>query len=211
MYEKLFEQSERLFKPFSEIWALQAQAAETLAKTHTAVITEAWNQGVLALQNIPAQKSAEDVYKLQQTYWVNVQESLQEMFDSAQEVFMETNRKISGVLQQSTDLVADATTKEIRSAAAKTSEPLKKTMPAAKHTAAPAKFPTAPPKSTTKAASTPAKTAAPHSGKSAEPARPSAKTEAKTDSKVEAKAHGKEQPTKNAASESTTRKSDLPG
>jgi len=212
MYEKLFEHSERLFKPFSEIWAIQAQAAETLAKTHTTVIADAWNQGVLALQNIPTQKNVEDVFKLQQAYWENMQESFQEMFDSAQGVIMETNRKISNVLQQSTDSVTNATVKDLQSSApAKTSgEPLKKAAPAAKNAAASAKIPPAPPKSAAKPVA-PAKAAAPHSSKSAGSIRPAAKSDAKTDVKGEAKATGKEQSTKSATAEVTAKKPDSSG
>lgn len=209
MYEKLFDQSERLFKPFSEIWALQAQAAETLAKTHASVMTEAWNQGVLALQNIPAQKSVEDVFKLQQSYWETMQENLQEMFDNTQGVIMDTNRKISAVLQQSTDTAGSSAVKAIKSAPPIKAavESAKKAAPQAKKSPPPAKTSVHPQKNTAKPSSTlPVKAATSANGaKAPEPTRPATKTEAKT----EAKSDGKAETTKSATTEASAKKSDL--
>ncbi len=102
MYEKIFEQTERLFKPISEIWALQTEAAEALARKQSSVITDVWNQGVVALQNIPGQKNIQDVFKLQQEYWENVNGSMRELMQDTQGVLLETNQKISAVLQKST-------------------------------------------------------------------------------------------------------------
>lgn len=205
MYEKLFDQSERLFKPFSEIWALQAQAAETLAKTHASVMAEAWNQGVLALQNIPNQKSVEDVFKLQQSYWETLQENLQEMFDNTQGVIMETNRKISAVFQQSTDAAGSSAVKAIKSTPPIKAavESAKKVAPQPKKSLPPAKTSASAQKSTAKPSSTlPVKTAASANGaKPPEPTRPAAKTEAKNDIKAEA--------TKSATTEASAKKSDL--
>lgn len=100
MYEKVFEQTERFFKPVGEIWALQAQAAETLARKQTSIITDVWNQGVLALQSIPAQKNFEDVWKLQQDYWENLNGSMREMIEDTQGILLDTNQKITEVLQK---------------------------------------------------------------------------------------------------------------
>lgn len=182
MYEKLFEQSERVFKPFGEIWALQAQAAETLAKKQTSVLTDVWNQGVLALQNLPGQKSVEEVFKLQQSYWENLQDSLQELFGSTQDVVLETNRKISAVLQKSSDSAATTWAK-----AAVTPTPIKSASAPVKKPAAPAaKKPTPPVKPAVVAAKSVTKTAANLAGKAtaASGKAATAKPEIKTDAKA---------------------------
>ena len=100
MYEKVFEQTERLFKPASEIWALQAQAAESLARQQTSTVAGLWNQGMAALQSIPAQKNIEDVWKLQQEYWENLSGCMREMVEDTQGILLETNQKINEVLQK---------------------------------------------------------------------------------------------------------------
>jgi hypothetical protein len=100
MYEKVFEQTERLFKPVSEIWALQAQAAESLARKQTTVIADVWNQGVITLQNIPAQSNFEGIWKLQQAYWENLNGYMREMIDDTQGILLDTNQKITEVLQK---------------------------------------------------------------------------------------------------------------
>ena len=200
MYEKLFEQSERVFKPFGEIWALQAQAAETIAKKQTSVLTDVWNQGVLALQNLPGQKSVEDVFKLQQAYWSNMQGSWQELFGDAQNVVLETNRKISAVLQKSTDSAGKTWVKATAPASIKPSSlPVKKAAPSVKKAVTPTKPSAVPTKSAIKntanlAAKAPSNSSkAADSSKTADSARPAtakseskpAKSEAKADSKTE--------------------------
>jgi hypothetical protein len=100
MYEKVFEQTERFFKPVGEIWALQAQAAETLARKQTAILTDVWNQGVTTLQSLPGQKNFEDVWKLQQAYWENVGGSVREMIEDTQGILLDTNQKITEVLHK---------------------------------------------------------------------------------------------------------------
>jgi hypothetical protein len=185
MYEKLFEQSERVFKPFGEIWALQAEAAETIAKKQTSVLTDAWNQGVLALQNLPGQKSVEDVFRLQQAYWTNMQDSWQELFGNAQNIVLETNRKISAVLQKSTDSVdktwvkaaASTPIKPSSSSATKAAISVKKAVTPTKPSVAPAKNPV-PTKNSVKAASNLAVKAS-ASSKAADSSRPIAKPESK--------------------------------
>lgn len=216
MYEKMFEQSERLFKPFGDIWALQAQAAETLAKQHGSLMTDAWNQGVQTLQNIPGQKSVEDVFRLQQAYWENMQESWQELFESTQGVILETNRKISALLQESASAAGGATRKSLKpvvspTAPAKKSAPVKKPAVSAKTTntkttsanaagAKAASRPVAPQPAKAAAASAGGvKTA--DSGKTADPARAPVKSEAKTD--------GKAEPLKALPPEAAPKKSDL--
>lgn len=100
MYEKVFEQTERLFKPVGEIWALQAQAAESLARKQSSLVADLWNQGVMTLQSIPTQKNIEDVWKLQQEYWENLNGCMREMMEDSQGILLDTNQKINEVLQK---------------------------------------------------------------------------------------------------------------
>lgn len=100
MYEKVFEQTERLFKPVGEIWALQAQAAESLARKQSSMVADLWNQGVMTLQSIPTQKNIEDVWKLQQEYWENLNGCMREMMEDTQGILLDTNQKINEVLQK---------------------------------------------------------------------------------------------------------------
>jgi hypothetical protein len=131
MYEKVFEQTERLFKPVGEIWALQAQAAETLARKQTSMVADLWNQGVMTLQSIPSQKNIEDVWKLQQEYWENLNGSMREMMEDTQGILLDTNQKITEVLQKTAPEAGAAikgTAEDIAETAMKTA---KKTAPEA--------------------------------------------------------------------------------
>lgn len=142
MYEKVFEQTERLFKPVGEIWALQAQAAETLARKQTTMVTDLWNQSVMALQSIPGQRNIEDVWKLQQEYWENLNGCMREMIEDTQGILLDTNQKITEVLQK-TAPEASATlkgaAKDIADAATNTA---RKAAPIAKKAVATAAAPT---------------------------------------------------------------------
>lgn len=152
MYEKVFEQTERFFKPVGEIWALQAQAAETLAKKQTSILTDVWNQGVTALQSMPAQKNFEGVWKLQQEYWENVSGSVREMIEDTQGILLDTNQKITEVLQKAAP-EAGAVVKDAAETVAE------KATAVAKKAQVPAKKATAPVEAAT-SASTPVKAAA---------------------------------------------------
>lgn len=125
MYEKVFEQTERLFKPVGEIWALQAQAAESLARKQTSIVADLWNQGVTTWQSLPAQRNIEDVWKLQQTYWENLNGCMREMVEDTQGILLDTNQKINQVLQQAAPEASAAvkdTAENIAQTATKTSK-----------------------------------------------------------------------------------------
>lgn len=132
MYEKVFEQTERLFKPLNEIWALQAQTAETLARRQSSVFVDAWNQGVLALQNIPAQRNVEDVFKLQQEYWENLNGSVRELVEDTQSILLDTNQKITEILQGTAPNTEKAVTEAARNIADNAIATSKKVAPVAK-------------------------------------------------------------------------------
>lgn len=153
MYEKVFEQTERLFKPVGEIWTLQAQAAESLARKQTSIAADLWNQGVMTLQSIPTQKNIEDVWKLQQDYWENLSGSMREMMEDTQGILLDTNQKINEVLQKAapeTGAVIKGAAENIAEAATNVAK--NKPAPAAKKPAAAAAAPTkAVAKATTKA------------------------------------------------------------
>jgi Predicted membrane protein len=138
MYEKVFEQTERFFKPVGEIWALQAQAAETLARKQTSILTDVWNQGVTTLQSIPAQKNFEDVWKLQQEYWENVSGSMREMIEDSQGILLDTNQKITEVLQKAAPEAGAVVKGAAETIAEKATAVAKKAQAPAKKAAAPA-------------------------------------------------------------------------
>lgn len=160
MYEKVFEQTERFFKPVGEIWALQAQAAETLARKQTSILADVWNQGVTTLQSIPAQKNFEDVWKLQQEYWENVSGSMREMIEDSQGILLDTNQKITEVLQKAAPEAGAVVKGAAETIAEKATAVAKKAQAPAKKAAAPAAVATPAPVPA-KAAAAAAKVAAP--------------------------------------------------
>jgi membrane protein involved in colicin uptake len=175
------------------------------------LMTDIWNQGVHALQNLPGQKSVEDVFKLQQDYWDVMQGGFQELLESSQNVLQETNRKITAVLQKSTDTAGNTAAKAV-----KTPAPVKAAADAAKKAApsAPKKAaakPAAKTKSPAKALpASPAKSTTTNGSKPADAHKPAAKTETvKADAvKSEVKPDGKTEPAKQAA-DGAGKKSDL--
>lgn len=147
MYEKVFEQTERLFKPVGEIWALQAQAAESLARKQSSMVADLWNQGVMTLQSIPTQKNIEDVWKLQQQYWENLNGCMREMMEDTQGILLDTNQKINEVLQNAAPEAGAAIKGAAENIAETATNAAKKAAPMAKKMAAAA---TAPAKSVAK-------------------------------------------------------------
>lgn len=141
MYEKVFEQTERLFKPVGEIWALQAQAAETLARKQTTMVADLWNQGVMTLQSIPTQRNIEDVWKLQQEYWENLNGCVREMMEDTQGILLDTNQKITEVLQKTAPEAGAAIKGAAKDIAETATNAAKKAAPVAKKAAATAAAP----------------------------------------------------------------------
>lgn len=141
MYEKVFEQTERLFKPVGEIWALQAQAAESLARKQTSMVADLWNQGVMTLQSIPSQKNMEDMWKLQQEYWENLNGCMREMVEDTQGILLDTNQKINEVLQKAAPEAGAAMKGAAKDIAETATNAAKKAAPAAKKAAATAAAP----------------------------------------------------------------------
>ena len=142
MYEKVFEQTERLFKPVGEIWALQAQAAESLARKQSSMVADLWNQGVMTLQSIPTQKNIEDVWKLQQEYWENLNGCMREMMEDTQGILLDTNQKINEVLQKAAPETGAAIKGAAENIAETATNVAKKAEPIAKKAAATAPAPT---------------------------------------------------------------------
>lgn len=132
MYEKAFEQTERLFKPLSEIWAVQAQTAETLVRRQSSVMVDVWNQGVLALQSIPGQRNIEDVLKLQKDYWENLSGTVRELVEDTQGILLETNQKITEILQSAAPEAGKAVKEAAKTVADNVIDASKKAAPAAK-------------------------------------------------------------------------------
>lgn len=208
MYERIFEQTERLFRPWSEIWALQAEAAETLAKKQTTLMTDVWNQSVVALQSIPNQKNMEDVFKLQQEYWENLNGCVREMMEDTQGLLMETNQKISAVLHNSApEPVNEMMNKAAESVPAKVmAASAKKAVQAGKKAAA---APTKAAAATTKAASSlPSKVAPSVAGaiqsKASEAAKPVAAAVKPAEMKTEIKADAAKPSAESAGGKSDT-------
>ncbi len=141
MYEKVFEQTERLFKPVGEIWALQAQAAESLARKQSSLVADLWNQGVMTLQSIPTQKNIEDVWKLQQEYWENLNGCMREMMEDSQGILLDTNQKINEVLQKAAPETGTAIKSAAENIAEATANAAEKVAPVAKKAVAAATAP----------------------------------------------------------------------
>lgn len=127
MFEKYFGQTEQFFGPASEIWALQTQAAESLTRTNRALMSEFWQGGLNVAQSLSSQKSLDDAIKLQQNYWADMAQKVQQAAQDNSTVVSEVSQKIAGVMQQtSPEEVASGLSAGIAksaASAAKTSKP----------------------------------------------------------------------------------------
>lgn len=139
MFEKYFEQTERFFRPMNEIWSLQSQAAESISKTNSALMTEVWQGGWDFAQSLSSQKNFDDALKLQQEYWDLLTHKLQHAADENQSLLTDVNQKIADVIQQpdrkgrSTDAAAAAgKAKSTAGSSSAKSEASKKSSTAAK-------------------------------------------------------------------------------
>lgn len=99
MFERYFEQTEHYFRPMNEIWALQVQAAESMARTNSSLVSELWRGGLTLAQSLPAQKGLDDALELHQKFWEGFSERMKHAAGENQTLLTDVNQKIADVMQ----------------------------------------------------------------------------------------------------------------
>lgn len=110
MFEKYFEQTENYFRPMNEIWALQVQAAESMVRTNSTLVSELWRGGLTLAQSLPAQKGLDDALELHQKFWESLSERVQHAAGENKSLLTDVNQKIADVMHSKVGAASARTT-----------------------------------------------------------------------------------------------------
>lgn len=99
MYQLFKEQSEKFFKPFSEIANIQVKAFEEVSQKHTDLVSAIWEQSLNFAQQMPQQKNIDDVVQSNQRYFDDIGTKMRTATEESVEIVNLSSKKIGELMQ----------------------------------------------------------------------------------------------------------------
>ena len=99
MFDKVFEQSQKMFKPANELFTLSSKAFEEAAEKQKAFVTEMVNDNMAFIKELSAQKDFSGVYQAQKTYFQTVQDKMVAASTEAYELMSAQQEKAGEVIK----------------------------------------------------------------------------------------------------------------
>lgn len=102
MFDKVLEQSQKMFQPTNELMTLTSKAFEEATEKQKAFFSELVNDNMAFVKELSAQKDFSGVYQTQKTYLQSVQDKMVAASTEAYEFFSNNQEKAGEVLKSST-------------------------------------------------------------------------------------------------------------
>jgi len=99
MFDKVLEQSQKVFKPANDLMTLSTKAFEEAAEKQKAFLTEMVNDNMAFVKELSSQKDFSGVYQTQKTYLQSVQDKLVAASTEAYEMFNANQEKAGEVIK----------------------------------------------------------------------------------------------------------------
>lgn len=105
MNERLFQQAEQIFKPMTDMMALNAKTFEALAEKQTALMSDMWNDGLSYARNLSDKQDVESFYTSQKDYWETVNQKFNSTAQDAYKLLTEAQERMGELMQDSISAV----------------------------------------------------------------------------------------------------------
>ncbi|WP_052692040.1 phasin family protein [Teredinibacter purpureus] len=98
MYEKLYEQVETLFKPFSDLMSINIETMDAVREKHVDLVNTLMERGLEHAKGMSTQQGLDDVFGMQQQYWESVQQTVSASAKDAFVLLNDSHEKMGEML-----------------------------------------------------------------------------------------------------------------